>query len=508
MKKIYQTSTLYVFMIGFILSLAQCSTERINEENTSKPNILFIAIDDLRPELGCYGIDYIKSPNIDKLAAKGYLFKNHYVNVPTCGASRHSLLTGKLPISKAYLKNGITSQTLSKEKVEPENPETFIHQLKRNGYYTVGIGKISHHPDGYLYGYLEPKSNQLELPFSWNEMLLDHGKWGTGHNAFFGYADGTNRNELNKEVKPYEIAEVADDGYPDGLTANLAIKKMRQLKEKDQPFFLGVGFFKPHLPFNAPKKYWDMYNPEEIPLAPFAAIPKKSSRVSLQDSGEFNQYKLGEEKVSLDTALSDEYSRKLRHAYAASVSYVDAQIGKVLDELEKLDLQENTIIVLWGDHGWHLGDHLVWGKHTVFERALKSAFIMKIPNRQGGKIINEVVSTIDIYPTLMELCGLGVAKSLDGESLLNLTSEGENANWRNIAYSYYKNGISVRTPKYRLTKYYREVEPEIELYDHQKDSNETINVVDDYPEIVAELLPILEKGNTGLYDGKEVSNEK
>jgi len=178
----------YLLTALFISSLLYfCSNSK--EQTQQKPNILFIAIDDLRPELGCYGDEYIKSPNIDKFAKDGFLFTRHYVNIPTCGASRQCLLTGQLPISKAYLGNDITAKTLS---VQPEKdvPETFIHQLKRNGYYTVGIGKITHHPDGYVYGYLEPKSNQLELPYSWDEMLLDDKKWGSGHNAFFGYASG------------------------------------------------------------------------------------------------------------------------------------------------------------------------------------------------------------------------------------------------------------------------------------------------------------------------------
>lgn len=366
-------------LILIISGCFSCINNKNNqgEYNSGKPNVLFILVDDLRPELGCYGNSHIKSPNFDKLANEGFLFTNHFVNIPTCGASRHCLLTGQLPVSVAHLGNNITANTISVQQ-ENEVPETFIHQLKRNGYYTVGIGKITHHPDGYVYSYLEPKSNQPELPNSWDEMLLDVGKWGSGHNAFFGYADGTNRNTLKKEVKPYEMADVPDEGYVDGLTANLAIKKLGELKKKGQPFFLGVGFFKPHLPFNSPKKYWDLYNEKEIPIAPFSAIPENSDKASLHGSGEFNQYLLGEEKASLNAPVSDEYARKIRHAYFACVSYIDAQVGKLLDELEKQGLAENTIVVVWGDHGWHLGDHLVWGKHTIFERALKSTFIMTI----------------------------------------------------------------------------------------------------------------------------------
>jgi arylsulfatase A-like enzyme len=491
MNQLNQLCLLFLFCIF----LGSCSTQQKEPQNPQKPNVLFICVDDLRTELGCYGNAHIKSPNLDKLAGEGFLFTQHFVSIPTCGASRQSMLTGQLPVSKAYLKNSITADIVAGQP-EKKIPESFIHQLKRNGYYTVGIGKISHHPDGYVYGYLEERSDKLELPHSWNEMLLDDEKWGSGHNAFFGYADGTNRNTLKKEVFPYEMADVADDAYPDGLTANLAIKKLQELKDKNQPFFLGVGFFKPHLPFTSPKKYWDMYNREDIPVAPFSGIPENSNKASLQESGEFNQYKLGEEKASLEAPVSDEYARKLRHAYFACVSYVDAQIGKVMDELEKQGLAENTIVVVWGDHGWHLGDHLVWGKHTLFDRALNSTFMMRVPGMENGKQINQVVSTCDIYPTLMDLCQTPVAFKLDGSSLTSLLKNPNDTKWRNTAYSYWNEGYSLRTPDYRLTKYSREEEPAIELYDHKTDRNETKNIAAENPDVVKELLPILELGNT------------
>ncbi len=482
-------------LVGFSASDANKNN---NRQNASVPNILFICVDDLRPELGCYGNSHIKSPNLDRLAGQGYLFANHFVNIPTCGASRQCLLTGQLPVSVAHLNNNITASTIS-GKPETEVPETFIHHLKRNGYYTVGIGKITHHPDGFVYGYTEPKSNQPELPFSWDEMLLDDKKWGSGHNSFFGYANGTNRNTLKGEVKPYEMADVPDSAYVDGLTANLAIKKLRELKEKGQPFFLGVGFFKPHLPFNAPKKYWDLYNEVEIPLSPVPFVPEKVHKASLQESGEFNQYKLGEEKASLNAPVSGEYEKKLRHAYFACISYVDAQIGKLIAELEIQDLADNTIVVVWGDHGWHLGDHLVWGKHTLFDRALKSAFIIKLPGDNGGKVITKVVSTTDIYPTLMDLCGTPVQHILDGQSLTDLMRNPSDQNWRNTAYSYWKQGISLRTEKYRMTRYFRDEKPVIELFDHVANPDETKNISKENPVIVNSLLPLWEKGNTGLF---------
>ncbi|GHB78090.1 sulfatase [Persicitalea jodogahamensis] len=468
--------------------------------DSQPPNILFIAVDDLRPELGCYGKEYIKSPNIDRLAAQGQLFKNHFVAVPTCGASRHALLTGRHPLSKKYLSNNISAEVLS-GKPETETPETFIHLLKRNQYYTVGIGKISHHPDGHVYGYLDsPKDAPLELPHSWNEMLLDDEKWGSGHNAFFGYADGTNRNTLKGQVKPYEAAAVDDEAYVDGLTAKLAVQKLGELKKREQPFVLAVGFFKPHLPFTAPKKYWDLYDEDKLPISPTPDIPENINKASLLNSGEFNNYQLGEEEASLDHQVSDAYARKLRHAYFASISYVDAQIGKVLDELEKQGLAENTIVVLWGDHGWQLGDYRVWGKHTCFERALHSPLIIKNPKMEKGIKHEQVVGTVDIYPTLMEFCGVTPPKNVDGSSLTNLMKKSSGKDWKNVAYSYFNNGITLRTPRYRLTKYFRQARPAIELYDHKTDPLESKNIAMGNPATVSRLMPLLEKGNTGLYD--------
>jgi arylsulfatase A-like enzyme len=384
---------------------------------------------------------------------------------------------------------------------EGEIPETFVHHLRRNGYYTVGIGKISHSPDGLWYGYGEqPEGAKWELPYSWDEMLFDAGKWGTGWNAFFGYADGSNRQSKNKQVKPYEQADVADQGYPDGLTADLAMDKLQELSSKEQPFFLGVGFFKPHLPFTAPKKYWDLYEEEEIPLSPVPDIPENIHKASLHNSGEFNQYELGEEKAGIENRLSDAYARKLRHAYYASVSYVDAQIGKVLDELERLGLAENTIVVLWGDHGWHLGDHRVWGKHTNFETALRSPLIIKAPGISPKVIApDKVVSSIDIYPTLMEWCGVEVDFPLDGQSLVTLANEGEDTERENVAFSYFNRGISMRTDRYRMTRYFREQTPTIELYDHHLDPLETKNIARENPVLVEKLMELLKKGNTGLY---------
>lgn len=490
--RIFKLSVVFILTVSTFSAIGQ----------TKKPsNVLFLFVDDLRPDLGCYGNEIMKSPNIDQLALEGSVFIKHYVQVPTCGASRYSILTGQLPSSKEQLSNQVIRELISGQP-EKAAPETFIHQLRRNGYYTVGMGKVSHYIDG-LYGYEESSEGaKRELPYSWDEKVFNAGKWGNGWNAFFGYADGSSRISRNKQVKPYEKAEVDDQGYPDGLTADLAVEKLGELAGKEQPFFLAVGFFKPHLPFNAPKKYWDLYEESDIGINQSPNIPENINRASLHNNGEFNQYLMGEEKPTLDNPVSEEYALKLKHAYYAAVSYTDAQVGKVLNELKKQGLAENTIVILWGDHGWQLGDHREWGKHTIFEKAVRSPLIIKVPQLYGQKAkIDQIVSSIDIYPTLIELCSVDMPYKTAGRSMVKLLDKNnKNEDWQQNAYSYYRDGISVRVPRYRYTKYFRTEKPQIELYDHNIDPNENINAAEDHPEIVRELDIILEKGNTGLYD--------
>lgn len=465
------------------------------QDRAKRPNVLFICIDDLRHELGEYG-SVVKTPNLDSLAAKGSLFFHHYAQVPTSGASRASMLTGRLPETKSDLSNEACRTRLS-DKPEGETPETMFHHLRRNGYYTVGIGKISHYADGYLYGYSSPKSNKPELPYSWDEMLFDAGRWGTGWNAFFGYADGSDRQSRNKQVKPYECAEVPDEGYPDGLTADLAVEKLKELANKKQPFCLAVGFFKPHLPFTSPKKYWDLYDEDSIALSPVPFIPRGCHRVGLHNSNEFNGYLQGDEKASLEHCLSDQYARKLRHAYFACISYVDAQVGKVLDALEESGQAENTIIIVWGDHGWHLGDYIVWGKHTLYETALSSALIVKAPAAKVGIRNRRIVSAVDIYPTLMELCGVKPPQGLHGHSFAGLLNTPHTSGWEDVAYSYFNNGISVRTPHYRLTRYRTPAGSITELYRYEKgELYERKNIAGENDKIVNNLLPLLKRGYT------------
>jgi arylsulfatase A-like enzyme len=478
------------------LCLEGCLRSSRKSANLSdtKPNILLICVDDLRPELGCYGKAYMKTPHMDRLAEKGCVFSRHYIQAPTCGPSRYSLLTGLRPRHTDQLNNTYMENNFHK-RPETETPETFVHHFRRNGYTTVGIGKISHTPDGRVRG----EGQHWELPYSWDEMLCDTGKWGGGFDAFFAYASGDSRASLNHQVPPLECADVPDEGYPDGLNANLAVRKLKELSAKNRPFLLSVGFFKPHLPFNSPKKYWDLYDREEVSLSPNPDLPEKTPPLFLHSSREFfGNYRKGREYGGLGDRVSDDYAREIRHAYFAAVSYVDAQIGKVLNALEDLGLEKNTVIVVWGDHGWHLGDHSIWGKHSPYERSAHSPLIFKFSGmKQSGIKTDALVETIDIYPTLCDLTGVEPPPHLEGESLkANLNNPGIPG--KPAVYCYQRNRISMRTERYRLILHAERGMSGVVLYDHQVDPNETLNIAEDRPEIVERLMPLLKKGNTGI----------
>ena len=313
-------------------------------DTTTPYNVLFIAIDDLRPQLGCYGQSIMHTPHLDKLAEKGRLFNRHYVQVPTCGASRYALLTGRRPYLPAHLSNQAFRDLTS--RTESEQPESFAHVFRRNGYKTASLGKISHYPDGKLFTYEGEGEGEWEMPFSWDKIWGPVGKWGTSWNAFFGYSNGENRNMQRGHYPAFERAAVPDTALPDGLTAEAAIQQLREWK--DEPFLISVGFFKPHLPFTAPDRYWQLYDDLEIPLSPNPDAPMYVHPQSLNRNGEmFGNYK-HEHKGGPGVRLPDDYARTLRQAYFAAVSYVDAQVGKVLDELEKLGWQKKPLSLSGG----------------------------------------------------------------------------------------------------------------------------------------------------------------
>jgi arylsulfatase A-like enzyme len=443
-------------------------------------NVLFIAVDDLRPQLGCYGEKAMVTPRLDRLAAEGRRFERHYVQVPTCGASRCALLTGRYPAVPAAYDNGAFA-TLPRASAEA--PMSMPELFRRAGYQTAAIGKITHEPGGKL------ASGEDELAGAWDATSMPAGKWKDPWSAFFAYADGSTR--APGRTPATERGEVDDGGYPDALIAEAAIEKLRELKVGEQNFFLAVGFIKPHLPFNAPAKYWDLYDESKISLAEYRKPPAGvDPAISLHKSGELTPRYTG---LAQKGAVSEAEARRLRHAYFACVSYVDAQIGRVLDELNRLGLADSTIVVVWGDHGWHLGDHGIWGKHTLHEIALRSPLIVRAPGiARPGAAAPGLVESVDIYPTLAALCGLKAPAGLDGTSFAPMLADPE-ADGKAATYGFWSRGRahSVRTPRYRLTQWTKQGKPnelaQIELYDHQVDPGETNNIAAERRKLVVEL---------------------
>lgn len=412
---------------------------------TSPPNVLLICIDDLRPELGCYGAEHVQSPALDAFASTALRFDRQYVAFPTCGASRFAFLTGRRPTEAKHYGNG-AFQTLrgTQPESKPDLQSSMPRAFRSAGYRTVCLGKISHSHDG-----LNQEGEQ-ELPDAWDATPTDPGVWGETRHLLHGYSGG--RARIPGESSIFEEADVADDQYPDAQLASQAIYQLELLATADQPFFLGVGFFKPHLPFAAPKKYWDLYNRDALPLAADnerpEELPKQNGWVQ---SGEVtgNYSGAGYE----DKYWSEKERRHLRHGYFACVSFVDAQVGRVLLKLRELKLDQNTIIVVWGDHGWHLGDQGLFGKHTTFEVALRSALMIRVPQMStGGQNTKALVESIDIYPTLAELCGLPFPKELPGRSFNSLFAAPQTAH-RESALSFWRRGKwlaeSVRTESTR-----------------------------------------------------------
>ena len=459
-----------------------------------KPNLLFIAVDDLRPQLGCYGESWMKTPNIDRLAASGLRFARHYVQVSTCGASRHALLTGLRPSVAADYNN--YPFMVHRKELAARPTESFFHLLKQNGYRTTSVGKISH------------LDSQRDLPRSWTE-VLNPARSPKLPPQFY-------RKAPNGKRYPFESTEGSDKIYPDGVLAETAVSQLRKLK--GQQFALAVGFHKPHLPFNAPQKYWDLYDPGKIPAIPFPRVPDGiDPLISLHPSFELvRQY-----YVPKGSLKNEDYRRKLRHAYCAAVSYVDAQVCKVLNELDRLDLSKNTIVVLWGDHGWHLGELGTWGKHTAFERALRSPLLVRLPGMKArGQASDALIETVDIYPTLAELCSLMPPKGLGGDSFAELLDDpkaagpteafGYHRPWTNLTDGYRhkeKNlwGKTMRTDRYRFTVWTTERTGgeimQVELYDHKTDPEESRNIVEKQPELVRTMLARI--GDDGIpFNGK------
>jgi iduronate 2-sulfatase len=398
-----------------------------------QPNVLFIAVDDLRTALGCYGDPLVQSPNIDRLARQSRVFQHAYCMQAVCGPSRTALLTGRLPDNTRVWHN--------RNLFRDSHPDlvTLPQHFRNNGYHTASLGKVF-------------SGNAKELdPASWSEPeILKQPGW----RNYVKPSPG----ESGKGAA-WEAAEVPDDGYSDGKMTALALEKLAALQAAEKPFFLAVGFFKPHLPFNAPKRYWDLYDPSIFDLSDAGKQVADVSVHAHHSHRELGGYR----DMPDDEHLDAETTRQLRHGYYACVSYIDAQIGKLLDELDRSGLADNTIVVLWGDHGFSLGEKDRWCKGTNFERDTRVPLLIRTPNLpQPGASTLALVETVDLYPTLVSLSGLPVPDDLDGRSLRpNLNdpqAAGRNAVLSQFARPFKKSapefmGYSLRTDTHRYTRW-------------------------------------------------------
>jgi arylsulfatase A-like enzyme len=446
-----------------------------------RPNVLFIAVDDLRPELGCYEKEHILSPNIDRLAEKGIVFERAYCMVPTCGASRASLMTGLRPTPKRFITFDANAQK------EAPNVATLNQHFKDHGYTCLSLGKVFHDLNDSATGWSEP---------AWKPT-------GVGQS----YRLEESRNLVNLSDKklgpPCEAADLPDSDYPDAMIATRAMDDLQKLKDKDQPFFLAVGFLKPHLPFVAPKKYWDLYDRDTIGLPSNYHPPKDVPKDAIHKWGELRHYA----NVPRKGPVPDAMARELIHGYYACVSFVDAQVGRLLNELDRLELAENTIVVLWGDHGWNLGEHTLWCKHSCFETSMHSPLIVRAPSvTRSGQRTKALTEFIDIYPSLCELAAIPLPDHLEGASFVAQLKD-PSLPGKSAAIGRFKKGDTIRTDQFRFTQY-RNLQGEETgrmLYDHHQDPDENTNISghSTQTEVVQSLGEALHQGM-----GKAVKNKK
>ncbi|MBS3762012.1 MAG: sulfatase [Planctomycetes bacterium] len=418
-------------------------------------NVLFIPVDDLRPQIGCYGRSQMKTPHLDQLAGEGTLFNQAYCQVPVCGASRASLLSGRRPTRERFV------DYLARVDEDLPSARTLPQHFKENGYETISVGKVFHH-----------STDCAER--SWcAEPWRPSSNKGVGWRNYLTPEAIAVAKEEGHRGPPYECAEVPDNAYFDGRIADRAIAELESLKRSDKPFFLAAGFLKPHLPFNAPKKYWDLYGENDVNLADNPFAPEGAPEQALHNFGELRAYF----DIPEEGPVPDDMARNLVHGYYACTSFVDAQIGRLLQALRENDLAKNTIVVVWGDHGWQLGEHGMWCKHCNFKTSLNAPLIFRVPDQRGGVKTDAISEFADIYPTLCELTGIDEPDNLAGVSLVS-TLDDPDARVKDAAYSRWYGGESVRTENFLFTEW-RDENGETEarmLYDHDSDPDENVNV--------------------------------
>ncbi len=480
----------WVVLIGLLLVYLMAPIHALDAVQASQnPNVLLICVDDLRNCLELDGDPIAKTPHLDRLASEGRYFRSHFVQVPACGPSRCSLLTGRRIIQTWDVWNADRNLTQ-----EPQNPVSMAHHFRRHGHTTVSIGKVSHEPGGTL----PPQYAVHQIPFSWDKAFAPVGHWASPWHAFFAYSNGRAYNAVIRWVKdetpqlPYECGKVEDDGYADYYLAEAGIAEMKRLSAGSKPFFLAVGFYKPHLPHTAPEKYWDMF-PEEKVGMPGNFFPPRNvdANICIHKSPELTGHYFwpsGLGNISRQEAINQ------RRAYYAAVAYVDAQIGKLLDALRTLTCAQETIVVLWSDHGWQLGEHRMFSKHANYEVATRSPFIIRVPGMDmPGVPTQGLVESVDVFPTLADLCGLPQPDGLAGQSLRPMV-DNPLAPGKLGAYSTHGGGRgyrghTLRTNHYRLVRWINQTGHVglIELYDHKADPDENVNVADRFPTLVETL---------------------
>ncbi|MEL7120966.1 MAG: sulfatase [Bacteroidota bacterium] len=411
--------TKYLLTIALIIGLFACEIKPKEQEQeqeqeqyqSSRPNILFISVDDLRLELGCYGNEEIKSPNIDRLAAEGILFNRAYCQQPICMASRASILSGLRPDTLDIFRG------LSVEEHAP-NITTINRHFKNNGYQIWAAGKVYHHGrdrnDQFGEDYHQVKVNAVGRGYLSEASIKEVEEYDAYYRGWKNQAGGG-------RGLAFEITEVADNEYFDGQMTDMAIAQLDQYKDSEEPFFMAVGYKKPHLPFCAPKKYWDLYEGEELKKADNQYMPKDISQYFEYNFGELRNYS---NIPKGNTPLSDSLEMKLKHGYYACVSYTDAQIGRLMAQLKETGLDQNTIVILWGDHGWKLGEHDMWCKHTPFVIDNHVPLMMRMPQQKDkGITTSALVELVDVFPTLCELSGLDMPSHLQGQSFASLLED-------------------------------------------------------------------------------------
>ncbi|HZN32335.1 MAG TPA: sulfatase [Pirellulaceae bacterium] len=473
-----------------VLTVAALLALALRLPAAERPNVLLILVDDLKPSFGAYGERWVHSPNLDALAARGMRFDRAYCNQAVCAPSRNSLLTASRCTSLGVYTLGRNFRRAVPDAV------TLPQYFKQHGYHTAGIGKVFHIGHGNVgdeISWSEPfqpdKVVDYVLPESTGGRL-------TREEALFANrgAAGLPRGAA------WERADVQDDAYADGRIAAVGIQRLKAYRESKQPFFLALGFTKPHLPFCAPAKYWDLYDRQKLPLPRVTAPPAGAPVYAGKTLGELNQYS----PVPDAPPLTEDLTRTLIHGYYAALSYMDAQVGRVLDELARTELAKNTIVVLWGDHGYHLGDHGMWTKHTNYEQANRIPVVIVAPGvTAAGSSSAALIESVDIYPTLCELASLpppAGPQPIDGKSLVPVLKD-PRASIRDHAYHCFPRGQrlgrAIRTDRYRLVEWKQPgadaAAAELELYDYQTDPDETKNLAAEQPEVVASLRAILER---------------